>query len=572
MSVIVEMWVSWVTFLFITYMGYRGIVKQVTLEGMTRERHGWSLARQLLVLQVIIVGFLVVAGAVLAYLDVASRTEESTQDEVVSVALTIADSPSVIDAVTAPDPSAILQPFAERVRHDTGVDFITIMDPTGRRYTHPNPDRIGEKFLGHIDQALAGNVLTETYTGTLGPSVRAVVPIRDGAAIVGLVSVGITLDAIAGQVSERLALLVLVALATLAVGMTGIYLVSRRLSRQTHGLGPAELGKRLEYHEAILHTVREGLLLVDQAGRVTLCNDGARELLDLDGDVDGKALTDLGLPAEMVASMAPNRTTRDEIHLTERRVLVVNGAPVRSGDHTHGTVVTLRDHTDLQALTGELDSVRGFAESLRSQAHEAANRLHTVVSLVELGRYAEAVEFATAELALAQQLTDRVVDAVSEPVLAALLLGKAAEANERGVELQLAEDLDLPDAGVDGRDLVTIVGNLIDNAIDAATATIGPRWVQFGAWVDPDSETLLLRVADSGAGIAPADADQVFDRGWSTKPGRSGTGGRGLGLALARQSAERHGGTIEIITDGECGAVFLVRLPLPVPSSSLAAQ
>lgn len=540
-------------------------MKHATLDRMTRERRGWSLARQLLMLQVIIVGFLVVAGAVLAYLDVADRTEDSTREEVVAVALTIADMPAVVDAVEAAHPTAILQPFTDRVLRDTDVDFITIMDPNGRRYTHPDPDRIGEQFLGHTAQALAGHVFTETYTGTLGPSVRAVAPIRDGRTIIGLVSVGVTVDAIAGQVRDRLLTLFLVALATLVVGMTFTYLVSRRLARQTHSLGPAELNRRLDYHEAILHTVREGLLLIDQAGRVTLCNDGARELLDLDdsvdGGVEGKALTELGLPADMVASMAPNRTTRDELHLTERRVLVVNCAPVHSGDHAHGAVVTLRDHTDLQALTGELDSVRGFAESLRSQAHEAANRLHTVVSLVELGRYDQAVEFATAELALAQELTDRVVDAVSEPVLAALLLGKAAEANERGVELVITPETEIDDAVLGGtlaqRDVVTILGNLIDNALDAALdAATAPR-----VFVTARAEAgeLLLRVEDTGDGLSAGEV--AFDRGWSTK-----ADGRGLGLALVRQAVRRGGGTIEV-SHGERGAVFTARLPTALVKS-----
>jgi len=556
---------TWVTIAFIAFtVQQKIIVKQVTLVVMRRagqRRAGWSLARQLLALQVIIVGVLVGAGALLAYLDVRDRTKESTTDEVVSIALTIADSPAVVDAVTAHDPSAVLQPFAERVRRHTGVDFITIMDTAGRRFTHPNPDLIGERFLGHIDEALAGRVFTETYTGTLGPSTRAVVPVRDGTGVVALVSVGITLDAIAGQVRDRLVPLVLVALVVLVAGTVGAYLVSRRLARQTHGLGPAELGRRLEYHEEILHTVREGLLLVDQTGRVTLCNDGARELLDLTGDVEGRAIADLGLPPAMVASMAPDRTTRDEIHLTERRVLVVNCAPVRSGAESttaHGTVVTLRDHTDLQALTGELDSVRGFAESLRSQAHEAANRLHTVVSLVELGRAEEAVEFATAELALAQRLTDRVVDAVSEPVLAALLLGKAAEANERGAELVITPETEIDDAVLGGtlapRDVVTVLGNLIDNALDAALeAGAAPKVFVTARAEDGD---LLLRVEDTGRGLSAESVPAAFGRGWSTKADT----GRGLGLALVQQAVRRGGGTIEV-GRGERGAVFTVRLP-----------
>jgi two-component system CitB family sensor kinase len=521
----------------------------------------WSLAGQLLVLQVTIVGLLVVVGALLAYLDVADRTEQSTRDEVVSVALTIADSPVVVDAVGSIAPSVVLQPFAERVRHDTGVDFVTIMDPGGRRFTHPNPARIGQQFLGHTAEALAGHTFTETYTGTLGPSVRAVVPVFDdskgGHAIVALVSVGITLDAIAGQVRDRLVPLAIIALVVLAAGTAGTYLVNRRLAKRTHGLGPAELSRRIEYHEQILHTVREGLLLVDQDGRVTLCNDGARELLDLTGEVEGRELAELGLPPAMVESLG--RVTRDELQLTERRVLVVNSAPVRARDRAHGTVVTLRDHTDLQALTGELNSVRGFAESLRSQAHEAANRLHTVVSLVELGRIDEAVEFATAELALAQQLTDRVVGAVSEPVLAALLLGKAAEANERGSELVITPETDIDDAVLGGdqataRDVVTILGNLIDNAIDAALdGTAAPRVFVTARTEDGQ---LVLQVADTGPGLAAESVTDAFHRGWSTKEDP----GRGLGLALVWQAVRRNHGTIDVDTEAGGGALFTVRL------------
>jgi sensor histidine kinase regulating citrate/malate metabolism len=518
----------------------------------------WSLAGQLLVLQVTIVGLLVAVGALLAYLDVADRTERSTRDEVVSVALTIADSPVVVEAVGTATPSAVLQPFAERVRRDTGVDFVTIMDPGGRRYTHPDPARIGHQFLGHTAEALAGHTFTETYTGTLGPSVRAVVPVFDGdREIVALVSVGITLDAIAGQVRDRLVPLAIIALVVLAAGTAGTYLVNRRLAKRTHGLGPAELSRRIEYHEQILHTVREGLLLVDQDGRVTLCNDGARELLDLSGEVEGRGLAELGLPPAMVESLG--RVTRDELQLTERRVLVVNSAPVRARDRAHGTVVTLRDHTDLQALTGELNSVRGFAESLRSQAHEAANRLHTVVSLVELGRTGEAVEFATAELALAQQLTDRVVGAVSEPVLAALLLGKAAEANERGAELVITPETDIDDAVLGGdqataRDVVTILGNLIDNAIDAALdGSAAPRVFVTARTEDGQ---LVLRVADTGPGLAAESVTDAFHRGWSTKEAP----GRGLGLALVWQAVRRNHGTIDVGEEAGGGAVFTVRL------------
>jgi sensor histidine kinase regulating citrate/malate metabolism len=524
----------------------------------------WSLARQLLALQAAIVALLVGVGATLAYLDARRATDERAAHTVTALAESIADAPDVRAAVAGPVPSRVLQPYAERIRHDTGVDFITIMSPAGIRYTHPNPARIGGRFVGNTARALAGHEFTETYTGTLGPSVRTVVPVfGDGHRVVALVAVGITIRAISAELRRRLLVVVGVAVMVLAIGIGGSYLVAARLRRQTRGVAPGELRGMFEYYEAILHAVREGLVLLDRGGGVVLCNDAARELLDLPADgPGGRHVGELGLPEELVASMTSPEPRADEIHVGDTRVLVVNTSPVRSEDRAMGNVVTLRDHTELQGLTGELDTVRGFAESLRSQAHEAANRLHTVVSLVELGRPEQAVEFATADLAAAQRLTDRVVGSVTEPVLAALLLGKSAEAAERGVELEIAEDTAI-DGVVEPRDLVTILGNLIDNAVDAAVENAGVRPPRVRVSVRREDGRLVLRVADSGRGVDPADVPEMFRRGWTTKSS-GGPVGHGLGLALVGRAVRRHAGTVEVAGDGggDDGAVFTVRLPL----------
>ncbi|MGA5817408.1 sensor histidine kinase [Kitasatospora sp. NPDC094028] len=525
-----------------------------------------SLAGQLFVVQVVIVAAVVAGGAVLAYLFTAQRTEDAARRQVTAVAHAVADAPTVRSAVTGPDPTAVLQPYAEQVRIDTGVSFITVMDTTGVRWTHPRPEQIGRPYLGHIDWALAGQTRSETYTGTLGPSVRVVTPVLDDRhRVIALVSVGLTLDSISAWLSGPLLALVGVAAGALALGGLGTYLANSRLRRHTHGMGPDELSHLYEYHQATLRSVREGLILLDRAHRVVLCNDAARELLDLEGELDGRPVDGLGLPEALVAAVLGAEPVRDEVHLTAERVVVLNTSTIGTG---LGRVVTLRDHTELQALSGELDSVRGFTDALGAQAHEAANRLHAVVSLIELGRHEQAVEFATAELALAQQLTDRVVAAVGEPVLAALLLGKAAQAAERGVELTLTEDSRIDDGvlppGLSARDLITVLGNLIDNAVDAAIAGAAhspvPPEVTVTARIEggdaPDAR-LLLRVADTGAGIDPAAVEDVFRRGWSTKQdGR----GHGLGLALVAQAARRNGGTVEV--GRERGAVLTVRLPL----------
>ena len=521
-----------------------------------------SLAGQLFAMQAVLIAVLVAGYATFTYLSDRGQAQDAAGRQAMAVARSVADAPSVRAAIRTPDPTSTLQPFATEVQQHTGVDFVTIMNPRGIRWTHRDPARIGEHFLGHTARALAGESFTETYTGTLGPSVRAVTPVHDDGRIVGLVSAGIKVDTVTARVQEQVTTLLGVAGGALALGAIGTYVINARLRRSTHGLNATELSRMHDYHQAALHAVREGLLMLDGRFRVALINDGGRELLGVSGEVVGRSVAELGLPAQLTGALLSSEPRVDEVHLTATRVLVVNTSPV-SGGERRGTVVTLRDVTELQSLTGELDSERGFTQALRSQAHEAANRLHAVVSLIELGRADEAVDFATAELELAQALTDQVVAAVNEPVLAALLLGKAAQANERGVELVVSDDSRIDDGllppSLPARDLVTILGNLIDNAMDAAQGTTGAR-VTVTACTDDSG--LVLRVCDTGAGVDPSHTEAVFERGWSTKPATA-SGGRGLGLALVRQTVRRHEGTLTVSQADAGGAEFAVRVPLP---------
>ncbi|MDQ1048694.1 sensor histidine kinase [Streptomyces sp. V4I2] len=519
-----------------------------------------SLAGQLFAMQAVLIAVVVAGCALFTYVSDQSQAEDAARRQAMAVARSVADAPSVREAIRTSDPTSELQPYALRVMRDADVDFVTIMNPKGIRWTHPKTSEIGKPFRGNIAPAVAGGSFTETYTGTLGPSVRAVTPVWSSGEVVGLVSAGIKVDEISKWVQGQLTALLGVAAGALALGAVGTYVVNARLRRHTHGMNAAELSAMHDYHQAALHAVREGLLMLDGQYRVALINDGGRELLGVSGDVVGRSVADLGLPAPVTGALLASEPRVDEVHLTADRVLVLNTSPVSGGEH-RGTVVTLRDVTELQSLMGELDSERGFTQALRSQAHEAANRLHTVVSLIELGRAEEAVDFATAELELAQALTDQVVAAVSEPVLAALLLGKTAQANERGVELVVSEESRLDDGllppSLPSRDLVTILGNLIDNAVDAAQGSVRGRVTVTAYTADGE---LVLRVSDTGAGVDPALADTVFQRGFSTKP--AGPGGRGLGLALVRQAVSRHEGALTVAEADGGGAEFEVRLPL----------
>ncbi|WP_454791636.1 sensor histidine kinase [Mycolicibacterium lutetiense] len=500
-----------------------------------------SLAGQAIALQVLVVAVVVLAGTALALLDARRDGEDAARQQVIGVATALADSPSTATAIEFGTATKVLQPVTEEVRTNTGIAFITIMAPDGIRFTHTDPSQIGGHYLGTVEPALRGETFSEVYTGTLGPSVRSIAPVRgrDGR-IVGLVSAGITQQTLGQRWRSQIPVIAAVTAAALGVSLVGGWAIRRRLLRQTRGLRPDELRVMYDHHDAILHSVSEGLIVLDRDG-VALANDEARRLLSLG---PGPVRTQ-DLP-EFLRSAAPG--ARDELHVTADRVLVVNRARVadsgsggqeRSDRGVRSEVVTIRDRTELQGALGELSSLQVLTDSLRAQAHESANKLHTVVTMVEMGRPEDAVRFVTSELELSQRLVDRLSQAVGEPALVALLLGKTAQADERGITLTVTEDTQLSaDAVLSGQEMVTVLGNLIDNAMDACDRE--DPWIE--VTVSQDDRELLIRVADSGPGMDPDTFEKAMQRGYSTKS--ADTSGHGLGLALVAQVVKRHSGTL----------------------------
>ncbi|HWU23024.1 MAG TPA: sensor histidine kinase, partial [Nocardioides sp.] len=496
----------------------------------------------MLVLQVVVVLLLGAAATTLAAYDARHDARADATHEVTGVATTFAASPDLVAAVQDRRPSRVVQPLAEAVRHASGVDFVTVMSMSRIRYSHPNPAEIGKRFIGDVGDAPQGHVFTEEYAGTLGPSVRAVAPIRDRQGrVVAMVAVGITVSAIDRRVAHTLAVILAAAAAVLLLGLLGTWLVSRRVRRQTHGLGAQELGRMYEFYSAVLGAMREGLVLLDDGGRVQLTNDEACRLLDLPEDVVGRRFDDLGLAPGLVSTVLGTTASSDHLYAAGERLVLVSSSPATWEGHEVGAIVTLRDQTELRAATGELELVRGLTDSLHALNHEAANRLHTVVSLIELGRPADALDFATAELALSQSLTERLVAAAGDPALTALLVGKSAEAAERGIELTIEGEL--PELeGIAGRDLVTVVGNLVDNAFEAVASSSQRRVrVRFSAAFEA-GDGAVIEVDDSGPGLSPEQAEHALTRGWSTKA----EAGHGLGLALVAGVARSHGGAVTI--------------------------
>ncbi|HEY5880781.1 MAG TPA: sensor histidine kinase [Nakamurella sp.] len=562
-----------------------------------RSGSSWSLARRILALQAIVL--IVVLGGLLGavLVDTDAETERATGERVASIAAAVADSPDVLASVTAvppvgaqiTGPSADMQPYAEAVRVSTGTDFVVIMTPNGVRYTHPDPDQIGGTYLGNRDAALAGGVGIETYTGTLGPSVRAIAPVEQDGQVVALVSVGVTVEHVNELTNRRLLVLGLIALGAFAVGVAGSLVIARWVRRQTLGMGPRELARLFTYYDGVLASVHEGMVLLDANGSITSVNAEGRRLLGLGDDAIGRTPADAGLPLHLAALIADPESLTDELVLSAERVLVITRRPVSVRGSMVGAVVTLRDHTELDALTGELDRVQGFFEALRAQAHESANRMHTVISLIELGETEHALTFAVSEMQTAQRLADRVLEGVGNPALAALLLAKSAQGAERGIELIVRPGSYLPPDAAPDQELITIVGNLVDNAFDVLAALppnegqrrvevacdlIGltvpgaegvgggpPRPDEADDGIDLPEPYVRITVTDNGPGLTPDRARSVFNRGWSTKTAKGPAGDRGLGLALVAQAVARCGGTVR--ADPGQGARFVVALPYP---------
>lgn len=528
-----------------------------------------TLVAQILGLQLVVLAILVLVGTLLAMWLVQNQLDREYQDRALAVAASVAALPEVRDAVERGDPGRTLQPLAESIRTASGATFIVITNRLGIRFSHPNPAQIGKRVSTDPGPALSGQRWSGTQLGTLGLSVRGKVPIwgKDGT-VIGIVSVGFLASSLGAELLGQLGPVALYLALALTLGTVASLFLARHLKRQTFGLEPQEIARLLEQREAMLHGIREGVVAADRANTITLVNDEARRLLRLDVDVAGRPLDEV-VPAGRIRDvLAGVDEGPDQIVLSAGRILVANRMPVIVHGDVTGSVTTFRDRTELSGLHRELQGLRGITDALRAQVHEFSNRLHTIAGLIELGRGNEAIRLATEAAAVHQELAERLVERVGDPLLSALLLAKAAVASEQAIELRLSDDTLMSSEQPDARDLVTIVGNLIDNAFDAIRLSppSAERWVDVQLREEVDG--VVIRVADSGPGIDPVMSLRVFDEGFSTKEGKGRT--RGLGLALVRQIVQRRGGTIGLENDP--GAVFTVRMPRLADAPGRAAR
>ncbi|MEU5483906.1 SpoIIE family protein phosphatase [Streptomyces mirabilis] len=362
-----------------------------------------SVAGQVFVLQVALVVLLVACGVFALALQTERDTTAEAKRRSIATAETFAHSPGLVAALRTPDPSKILQPLTEAARKAAGVDFIVVMNTKGIRYTHPLPSRIGKRFVGTIGPSLAGKVYTESVHGPLGHEVQATVPVDDARGkVVGLVSAGLKVKNVTSEVNRQLPIILGAGAGALVVSTGVTALVGRRLRRQTHSLAPDEMTRMYDHHDTVLHSVREGVLIVGGDGRLLLANDEARRLLELPPDAEGQLVSQLSsLEPETVELLVSGREATDEVHFAGERLLAVNQRPTGRDGGIEGTVVTLRDSTELQAVTGRAEVARERLKLLYDAGLGVGTTLDVRCTADELARVAvpRFADFVTVDLA-----------------------------------------------------------------------------------------------------------------------------------------------------------------------------
>ncbi|WNL39206.1 sensor histidine kinase [Halomonas sp. PAMB 3232] len=519
-------------------------------------------------LQVMLLVGLLLAGMLLAqgtYLNHRKADIVTAQmgERALAVANTVASMPSIVAAFDTDDPARIIQPLAERVRMETGARYVVVGNTQSIRYSHPVPERLGQRMVGgDNDQALRdGRSYVSEATGTLGTAMRGKAPIRDEAGnIIGLVSVGFLVDRVEMDAARYTSLGWMLVGLMILLGFAGAYVLSQHLKKVILGLEPYEIARLALEKEAILQSIHEGILAVNREGNITLVNQQARRLMELPDD---QAL--LGQP---IREVVPNSRLLEVLKRGEQEFdqqmwlgdhpVVVNRVPIIDEGEVEGAVATFRSRREIVDLSEALTQASRDVDMLRAQAHEFSNKLYTISGLLQLGRVEEALKLIHQESERAQKQMSFLMSHVADTVLSGTLLGKLTRARELGVALEIDEQSSLsqPLTPSGQEAMMTVVGNLLDNAFFAALH--GPRADSptVRLFFTDLGEQLVIEVDDNGPGVSAEHVESIFSEGFSTKTGQH----QGLGLALVARLCRQYGESVTLEESELGGACFIAVL------------
>ncbi|MFI9605081.1 ATP-binding protein [Streptomyces sp. NPDC052043] len=529
-----------------------------------------TLAGEMLVLQLAIVVVVLVAVAAVSLAQSAATFHRVEGRRVSALAEQLAANPLVRSQLVRSASEETLAPLVHSTQAQSGITSVTVADADGRVVSSTNPTVVGDRLpLG------AGPAKARGWSGSLtldgSRELVAQVPVLgatqgDVGSYLGTVMIGEASPTVWQRLSGASSYLLAYLGIASGLGVAGSWLLARRVKRQTLGLEPREITGLAEHREAMLYGIAEGVVALDPQARITLVNEVGRHLLGLPADCVGQSLAGVGVDGRLRDVLTDATEERDQVVVRNSRVLVLNRMAVVKDGRLLGSVTTLRDRTELARLEREIGSFRSSSELLRAQAHEFANQLHTISGLIQIGEQDEVVRYIRALNQRRQALDVTLSRRVRDTAVAALLMAKSSLAAERRVTLRISDSTALDRlAPEDAADVATVVGNLVDNAVDAAATTAEEAWVEVELRQDTSSVEIVVR--DSGPGVAPELAREVFAHGFTTKAAQEGE--RGIGLALTRLVCERHGGEISLSNTPD-GAMFTARMTVSHPASMVA--
>jgi two-component system CitB family sensor kinase len=534
------------------------------LSSRKRSRKGASPAGQFLAFQIVVVAIVLLAvGAV----SVAQSTNEFRNvrgQRMIAVAENVASTPIVRDRYRDPFAAQVLAPEVDRAVALSGAGLAEILDPAGVIRVSSEPARIGLHFDLGASRVVDGRAWSGDLTVNGVHSLVGQVPILgiDGE-VLAIVSVSEGYPSIWQLLSGAGERLLLYLGLGAALGLLASWLLSRRIKRLTRGLEIAEIASLADHREALLHSIREGVVAVNNEGEITVLNDSAQELLDVSEPAVGRRVDAVGMDPSVVAylqsGVESERAGPDVVIATRTRVLALNRRAATSDGQVIGTVTTMRDSTELASMQGQLSSHKSVTDTLRAQTHEFANQLHTISGLVQLGEYDSVRDLVGTLTRRRAEISDAVTQRISDPAVAALLIAKTTLAAESGVALEIGptSQLSALEPAL-ATDVITLLGNLIDNAVDVSVGSVDAEPASVVVTIN-DGDDLTITVADSGPGVPEHLRESIFARGVTSKP--EVPGGRGIGLALVRLVTAQHGGQVEVGDAPSGGALFVVRLP-----------
>ena len=520
-------------------------------------RSGRSLAGQFLVFQVVVVGVVLTAVAAVSVGQSTKEFRDVRGQRMIAVAENVASTPLVRDRFTDPFAARLLAPDVDRAVALSGAELAELIDPAGVVRASSDPSRVGRQIDFGPSRVTEGRAWFGDLDIDGSHALAGQVPIlsSDGR-VLSVVSVSEPYPSVWQLLSgagERL--LVYLGLGA-TLGLIASWLLSRRINRHTRGLEVAEIAGLAEHREALLHSIREGVIGVNTDGVITVVNDSAQELLGIGADAVNRRVRHARYDPAVADFLMSGEDGHDVVITTPNRVLALNRRAATSQGQRIGTVTTMRDSTELASMQGQLSSHKSVTDTLRAQTHEFANQLHTISGLVQLGEYDSVRDLVGTLTRRRAEINAAVTQHISDPAVAALLIAKTTLAAESGVSLRLAGDSHLAALSPAlATDVITVLGNLIDNAVDVSEGTdVSTVTVRID-----DADGLTIEVADSGPGVPQALRSQIFSRGVTSKP--DVPGGRGIGLALVRLITAQHGGTAEVRDAVDGGALFVARLP-----------